>query len=83
MDIKQSAKEVFVTESEAIKELSNGLTDDFEKSVEALISCQGKLIVSGMGKSGIIGKKIAATMASTGTPSSFCTLQRRIMEIWV
>ena len=71
MDIKQSAKEVFLTESEAIRQLSNALTDDFEKSVEALIDCSGKLIVSGMGKSGIIGKKIAATMASTGTPSFY------------
>ena len=71
MDIKQSAKEVFLIESEAIVQLVNLLTDDFEKSVEALVSCHGKLIISGMGKSGIIGKKIAATMASTGTPSFF------------
>ena len=71
MNIKESAKEVFLTESEAISSLSNQLTDDFEKSVKALLSCRGKLIISGMGKSGIIGKKIAATMASTGTPSFF------------
>jgi len=71
VDIKQSAKEVFLTESEAILQLINALTDDFNKSVEALVSSHGKLIISGMGKSGIIGKKIAATMASTGTPSFF------------
>ena len=71
MDINTIAKEVFLIESEAIAGLSNNLTDDFEKSIKALLACEGKFIISGMGKSGIIGKKIAATMASTGTPSFF------------
>ena len=71
MNIQTIAKEVFTIESEAIAELSNKLTDDFDKSVNALLNSKGKLIISGMGKSGIIGKKIAATMASTGTPSFF------------
>lgn len=51
--------------------LANLLTDDFDEAVKAIIACQGKVIVTGMGKSGIIGKKIAATLASTGTPSFF------------
>ncbi|MBL0721844.1 MAG: KpsF/GutQ family sugar-phosphate isomerase, partial [Sulfurovum sp.] len=51
--------------------LSNLLTDDFEKAVNTVFNCKGKFIISGMGKSGIIGKKIAATLASTGTPSFF------------
>jgi len=71
MNIKKIAQEVFTIESKAIANLSNLLTDDFEKAVKDILNCQGKLIISGMGKSGIIGKKIAATLASTGTPSFF------------
>ena len=71
MNIQQQAKEVFKIESEAILELSKNLTNDFDGAVRDILKCQGKLIISGMGKSGIIGKKIAATMASTGTPSFF------------
>jgi len=71
MDINKIAKEVFSIESREIANLSNLLTDDFENAVEAIIKSEGKLIISGMGKSGIIGKKIAATLASTGTPSFF------------
>jgi len=71
MNIKKIAQEVFAIESKAIANLSSLLTDDFEKSVKDILKCKGKLIISGMGKSGIIGKKIAATLASTGTPSFF------------
>jgi arabinose-5-phosphate isomerase len=71
MNIKDIAKEVFSIEAKAIADLSALLTDDFDKAVVDILACEGKLIVSGMGKSGIIGKKIAATMASTGTPSFF------------
>jgi len=65
------AKKVFEIESDAIANLSNLLTLDFEKAINAVYQSEGKLIVSGMGKSGLIGKKIAATFASTGTPSFF------------
>jgi arabinose-5-phosphate isomerase len=71
LNIKAIAQEVFEIESKEIKNLTNNLTQDFEKSVKDIYKSKGKLIVSGMGKSGIIGKKIAATMASTGTPSFF------------
>ncbi len=71
MEIKNIAKEVFAIESREIAALSDLLTDDFEKAIDAIVSSKGKLIISGMGKSGIIGKKIAATLASTGTPSFF------------
>jgi arabinose-5-phosphate isomerase len=71
VNIKNIAKEVFSIEAKAILNLSNLLTDDFEKVVQDILVCKGKFIISGMGKSGIIGKKIAATMASTGTPSFF------------
>ncbi|HHB95182.1 MAG TPA: KpsF/GutQ family sugar-phosphate isomerase, partial [Campylobacterales bacterium] len=71
MDINSIAKDVFEIESKEIANLANNITKDFEKSVNDIFNCNGKLIISGMGKSGIIGKKIAATMASTGTPSFF------------
>ena len=71
MKILKIAKEVFEIESKEISNLSNLLTDDFEKCINVVLSTKGKFIISGMGKSGIIGKKIAATLASTGTPSFF------------
>ena len=71
MDIKKLAREVFEIEAKEIASLSHRLTDDFEHAIKAIHQSSGKLIVSGMGKSGIIGKKIAATLASTGTPSFF------------
>jgi len=71
VNLNQIAKDVFLIEAKAIEHLQGNLTSDFEKSVYAIMECRGKLILSGMGKSGIIGKKIAATLASTGTPSFF------------
>jgi len=71
MNINDIAKEVFQIESKEIAKLSNLLTDDFNDAIHAIINTKGKFIISGMGKSGIIGKKIAATLASTGTPSFF------------
>ena len=65
------AKEVFAIEAQAISQLSRQLTEDFTKTVEAVLGTNGKFIITGMGKSGIIGKKVAATLASTGTPSFF------------
>jgi len=71
MSINDIAKEVFEIEAKEILNLSNQLTDDFENAINAVLNTKGKFIISGMGKSGIIGKKIAATLASTGTPSFF------------
>lgn len=71
MNIRRIAEEVFEIESKEIANLSSLLTIDFENAVKSIISSKGKLIISGMGKSGIVGKKIAATLASTGTPSFF------------
>ncbi len=70
-DIKQSALDTINTEAEAVRGLAALLTEDFEQAVRAILDCGGKVIVTGMGKSGIVGKKIAATLASTGTPSFF------------
>lgn len=71
MSIQNIAKEVFEIESKEILNLSNLLTDDFEQVVIAVYKSKGKFIICGMGKSGLIGKKIAATLSSTGTPSFF------------
>jgi len=71
MDHKIHARNVFNIESAAISNLSSLLTDDFNGAVDAILRTTGRTIISGMGKSGIIGRKIAATLASTGTPSFF------------
>lgn len=65
------AKETFDTEINGLIKISENLDRNFVDSVRAIRETQGKLVVTGMGKSGIIGKKISATMSSTGTPSFF------------
>jgi arabinose-5-phosphate isomerase len=69
--IKQSALNTFRVEAEAVAGLAEQIDDDFERAVRDIIACSGKLVVTGMGKSGLIGRKIAATLASTGTPSFY------------
>ncbi len=69
--ISDVAKEVFKIESQAIADLEKLLTSDFEKVIECLLYCKGRVVICGIGKSGLVGKKIAATLASTGTPSFF------------
>ena len=69
--MKDIAKKVFEIEIESLKNVASLLTDEFTIVVEAILSTKGKLVVTGIGKSGIIGKKIAATLSSTGTPSFF------------
>ncbi len=69
--IIESAKEVLDIEAKSILRLKDNIGEDFDKAIEALYNCKGRVIVTGMGKSGIIGKKIAATMSSTGTPAYF------------
>lgn len=70
-DIIKQAKEVLRIESESIKELINRIDDSFLKAVDLIYTSSGRVIVTGIGKSGVIGRKIASTMASTGTPSLF------------
>lgn len=65
------AKEVIHIEAQAIAALAKKLDGNFIKAVDLIASCQGRVIVAGMGKTGIIGRKIAATLSSTGTPSIF------------
>ncbi|EPP8196158.1 KpsF/GutQ family sugar-phosphate isomerase [Campylobacter lari] len=71
MDAIEIAKEVFEIESKTILDLCDNLDEDFNKAIELILSIKGRCVVSGMGKSGHIGAKIAATLASTGTPSFF------------
>ena len=66
-----TAKRTIQIELDAIAALSKRINSDFEKACELLLACHGRIIVIGMGKSGHIGKKIAATLASTGSPSFF------------
>jgi len=67
----QKGKEVVRIEAEAIRELEGRIDERFSRAVEILLNCKGRAIVSGMGKSGIIAKKIASTLTSTGTPAFF------------
>ncbi len=64
-------KQVLEAEAQAIRDLVPRLGETFDAAVEAMSRCTGRIVVSGMGKSGLIGAKIAATLASTGTPSLF------------
>jgi len=70
-NILELAKEVLETEALSITQLIDRLGDSFLKAIEILYNCKGRVIITGMGKSGLIGKKIAATFSSTGTPSFF------------
>lgn len=65
------ARKVLQTEAAAILGLVDRIDDRFERAVRILLDCRGKVVVTGMGKSGIISHKIAATLASTGTPAIF------------
>ena len=67
--IIKSAKAVIAIEKNALEDLENKIDDEFVKACELISQCSGKVIVIGMGKSGHIGNKIAATLASTGTPA--------------
>ncbi|MBN3756911.1 KpsF/GutQ family sugar-phosphate isomerase [Paraburkholderia sp. Tr-20389] len=67
----ESARAVFQIESEALLGVADRLDAEFNGAVERILNSTGRVVVCGMGKSGIIGRKIAATLASTGTPSFF------------
>jgi len=71
LPIVRSARRVLQTEANAILEMVDALPDDFADVVELILKTEGRVIISGVGKSGHIGRKISATLASTGTPSYF------------
>ncbi|HEY5994690.1 MAG TPA: SIS domain-containing protein, partial [Gallionellaceae bacterium] len=65
------AREVLSIEAAAVQALTQRIGDDFLRALDIILSCEGRVIVSGMGKSGHIARKIAATLSSTGTPTYF------------
>ncbi|ENT0548312.1 KpsF/GutQ family sugar-phosphate isomerase [Neisseria gonorrhoeae] len=65
------AREVLHTEAEGLREIAAELDENFVLAADALLHCKGRVVITGMGKSGHIGRKMAATMASTGTPAFF------------
>lgn len=71
MGIIDEAKRVLRVEADAVLRMAERLGGEFERAAEILNQCRGRVIVTGMGKSGLVGKKIAATLASTGTPAFF------------
>ena len=71
LDLIYSAKEVFDIEANSVLKLKERLGEDFIRAIEIIYSSKGKVVVTGMGKSGLIGRKIASTLCSTGTPAVF------------
>ena len=69
--VQSLARAVIETEAEAVAGLKHRIDDNFFRACELLFNCKGRIVVIGMGKSGHIGSKIAATLASTGTPAFF------------
>ncbi|MDT3413946.1 arabinose-5-phosphate isomerase KdsD [Kosakonia cowanii] len=70
-DFQQAGKEVLAIEREGLAQLDQYINEDFTRACESIAYCAGKVVVMGMGKSGHIGRKMAATFASTGTPAFF------------
>lgn len=68
---QDTARRVIAIEAEGMRQLADGLDESFDRAIETLLNATGRVIVSGMGKSGHIARKIAATFASTGTPAHF------------
>lgn len=71
MNYKEIAQETLNIEAQTLLDASRNIGDEFSKAVNMILECKGKLVVTGVGKSGLIGAKMAATFASTGTPSFF------------
>jgi arabinose-5-phosphate isomerase len=71
MNYKEIAQETLNIEAQTLLKASQNIDDVFDKSIELILNIKGKLIITGVGKSGLIGAKMAATFASTGTPSFF------------
>ena len=71
LNFTDAAKKILIEESLAVKGLANQLDDEFNKAIKIILNSSSRVVICGMGKSGIIGKKISATLSSTGTPSFF------------
>ena len=71
VDVLESAREILRLEADAVRGLIERVDERFAAAVEMILQCRGRIVVTGMGKAGIIGHKIQATLASTGTPAIF------------
>src|SRR5678810_31841 len=69
--ILKEIKNVFEIEIEALQSVMKSISSDFGRAVQTIAACRGRVIVTGIGKSGIIASKIAATLTSTGTPATY------------
>jgi arabinose-5-phosphate isomerase len=70
-EILRHAKEVIRIEAEAVEGLLDRIDESFARAVETILACKGRVVVTGIGKSGLVGRKIVATLISTGTPAAF------------
>ncbi|MDD2853283.1 MAG: SIS domain-containing protein, partial [Desulfuromonadaceae bacterium] len=71
MTVIAEARRVIRVEAEALATMADRIDDSFERAIDLILASAGRVIVSGMGKSGLVGQKIASTLASTGTPAFF------------
>ena len=77
-DFRARGRRVLEIEAAAVAGLAPRLDASFDRACQLCLDCQGRVVVTGMGKSGHIAGKIAATLASTGTPASSCTPERPV-----
>jgi arabinose-5-phosphate isomerase len=71
LDIVEEARRVLKVEAQSLLDLAERINENFLQAIELLYQCKGKVVLMGMGKSGLVGRKIASTFASTGTPAFF------------
>jgi arabinose-5-phosphate isomerase len=71
MNLTRRAKQVIEIEAQAVRNLKKSINQDFKMAIQFILACRGRVVVTGMGKAGIIAQKLSATLSSTGTPSLF------------
>lgn len=81
-DFQQAGKEVLAIEREGLAELDQYINQNFTLACEKIFSCPGKVVVMGMGKSGHIGRKMAATLPAPAPPHFSCIQAKPHMAIW-
>ena len=74
--IKEAALETLTIEASAVEKLKERIDEEFVAAVQCILDCKARVVVTGMGKSGHVGRKMAATFASTGTPAFFMHFQQ-------
>ncbi len=79
----EHARSYLIQEADSIREMADRLGESFDRAVNILNATEGKVIVTGMGKAGAVGRKIAATLSSTGTPSVFLHPPRGCGGLWL